>query len=339
MSMKRLGLALSVALVLAFTAAAALGQAEPSTAPAAQPAVEQNSAGKTASDQPAKAEDSTPKLDLTPDAGGNLTQEQMQALFRVVADKDLENDKRQRDYTYTERDEEHKVDGKGNVKSTESETFDVMEINGTQVRRKVAKNDQPLSPKDAAKEEERIQKDLAKRRNESDKDRKKREEEEAKDREEGRKWVREIADAYNFRLVGSEEIDGRDNWVIQGEPRPGFHPTLKYAKYLSSFHGRVWVDKTDLQLAKMDVECLNTVSWGLFIARIHKGSRFMMEQTRVNDEVWLPKHEAIKIDVRVALLKNVNFDGDNTYRDYKKFRTTTKILGYGEVKQTEVQQP
>jgi hypothetical protein len=55
-------------------------------------------------------------LDLNPDANGKLSQAQMQDLFRVVAEKDLENDKRLRDYTYIERDEEHRVDGKGAVK-------------------------------------------------------------------------------------------------------------------------------------------------------------------------------------------------------------------------------
>jgi hypothetical protein len=61
--------------------------------------------------------------------------------------------------------------------------------------------------------------------------------------------------------------------VIDGEPRPGFVPHMKESKFLSKFRGRVWIDKSDLQLAKMDVECLDTVSWGLFLARFHKGSR------------------------------------------------------------------
>jgi hypothetical protein len=274
----------------------------------------------------------TSALDLTADAHGNLSQEQMQQLFRVVADKDIENDKKLRDYTYIERDEEHKLDGKGKLKSTESETFEVIEVYGHQVRRKIAKNDQPLSAKDAAKEEQRIQKMIEKRKNESEAEREKREKQEAKEREEGRKWVREISDAYNFRLVGSEQIDGRDNWVIEGEPRPGFHPHLKYANYLPDFHGRVWIDKKDLQLSKMDVECINSLSWGLVIARLHKGSRFIVEQTRVNDEVWLPKHEAVKLNGRFALLKNFNMDEDDTYRDYKKFRTSAKIVGMQEVK-------
>jgi hypothetical protein len=274
----------------------------------------------------------TPGLDLKPDANGALSQEQMQQLFRIVGAKDVENDKKRHDYTYVERDEEHKIGSKGKVKSTESETFEIMEIYGKQVRRRIAKNDQPLSPKDAAKEEEKIQKILEKRKNEGEADRQKREKQDAKEQEEGRQWVREIADAYNFRLIGSEQIEGRDNWVIAGEPRPGFRPRLKYANYLPDFHGRVWIDKNDLQLTKMDVECINTVSWGLFIARIHKGSRLIVEQTRVNDEVWLPKHEAVKLDVRVALFKNFNVDEDDTYRDYKKFRTSAKIVGIEEVK-------
>ena len=83
----------------------------------------------------------------------------------------------------------------------------------------------------------------------------------------------------------------------------------------------------------MDVECLETVSWGLFLARFHKGSRFVLEQTRVNDEVWLPRQLAVKVDVRLALLKDVNVDIEQTFRDYKKFRSSSKIGSVGEVQE------
>ena len=62
------------------------------------------------------------------------------------------------------------------------------------------------------------------------------------------------------------------------------------------------------------------------VARLHKGSRFIVEQTRINDEVWLPRHEAVKISARVALFKNFNVDEDDTFRDYKKFRATARIV-------------
>lgn len=272
-----------------------------------------------------------PKLDLTPDAHRSLSQQQMQQLFRVVADKDQENDKRQRDYTYVERDVDNHLDGKGKVKSTEIKTYEVMEIYGEQVNRLIEKDDKPLSEKDAAKEEEKIRKITEKRKNESENDQRKREQKEGKDREEGRKFVNEVADAYNFKLVATESVGGRETWVIDAEPRPGFVPHLKESKFLSKLRGRVWVDKQDLQLAKVDVEALDTITFGVFLARLHKGAHFTLEQTRVNDEVWLPLHLMFNIDARVALLKDFRIAGEQTFHDYKKFRTSTKILGYGEV--------
>jgi hypothetical protein len=279
----------------------------------------------------AETPDITSLPDLKPDAHGALSQEQMQRLLRVVADKDIENDKRLRNYTYIERDEEHKLDGKGQVKSTEAKTYEVMELYGEQVQRLTEKDDKPLDAKDAAKEEEKIQKIINKRKDESENERKKREEKEEKGREEDRKFVLEVADAYNFTLVGTELVGGREAWVIDGEPRPGFVPHMKQSKFLAKFRGRVWIDKSDFQLAKMDVECLDTVSWGLFLARIHKGSRFMLEQTRVNEEVWLPRELTVKVDVRLALLKNVNVDLEQSFRDYKKFRATSRVLAVEDV--------
>jgi hypothetical protein len=206
-----------------------------------------------------------------------------------------------------------------------------MELYGEQVERLVAKDDKPLSDKDAKKEEDKIQKLIEKRKNESPEDRKKRGAKEEKDREQGRQFVREVADAYNFHFAGIESLAGRDTYVIDGEPRPGYQPHLKEAKILPKFRFRAWVDKNELQWKKLDIQCIDTVSYGLFLARLHKGSRIIIEQTRINDEVWFPQHVAVNVDFRVALLKNFNIAVDMTYRDYKKFRTDTKIVPIGEV--------
>jgi len=318
--MRRFGPAL---LLLLFVAIPALSQED--SAPEPQPSIKESSIQKPS---PPEVE---PTLELTPDASGALSQKHMEQLFRIVAEKDIQNDNRQRDYTYIERDVENKLDGKGKPKSTETKTYEVLEIYGEQVQRLIEKDDKPLTGKEAAKEEEKIQKIIDKRKNESEHDRKKREEREEKDREDGRKFVREVADAYNFKLVGNEILAGREAWVIEAEPRPGYQPHMKYANYLSKFRGRVWIDKADLQLAKMDLQCLDTLSWGLFLARLHKGSRFMMEQTRVNDEVWLPRHVTFKLDARLALLKGFNMEGEQTYRDYKKFRTSARVVGMHEI--------
>jgi hypothetical protein len=288
------------------------------------------------SDPPAISIPSTPsstRPNVPALAPGVLTQEQIKQLINRVAENDIDNDKRQRNYTYIQRVEEHKLGGKGELKSTETKTREVMMLYGEQVERLVAKNDQPLSEKEKRKEEERIQKIIEKRKNETQEQRQKRLEKEEKDREHDREFVRDVSEAYNFRLAGIDQLDGRDTYVIDADPRPGFEPHHKDARLLPKFRFRVWIDTTELQWAKLDAQCIDTVSWGVFLARLHKGSRVVIENTRVNDEVWLPRHVDVKVDARLALLKNFNEDIDVTYRDYKKFRTDAKIVGVGEVQE------
>ena len=265
---------------------------------------------------------------VTPDLARtlHLSPDQIRDLIREAAERDIENDKKQRDYTYIQREEEHKLDGQGQVKSSESRTYEIMVLYEEPVRKLIARNNQPLSDSDARKEDEKVQKIIEKRKNESESNRRKRVGKQDHDREEARQFVKEIADAYNFRLAGEENLDGRETVVIDAEPRPGYEPHMKNARFLPKFRFRVWLDRAEKQWVKLDIQCVDTVSVGLFLARLHKGSSIQIEQLRVNDEVWLPKHVSLKLDARVALLKGINIAEDVSYRDYKKFRTGTRIV-------------
>jgi hypothetical protein len=271
-----------------------------------------------------------PPIKLQPDPSGAVPQAQFRELLRYAQDREVENEKRLRDYTYVEREEEHKLDGSGTVKKTETRTRDVLQVYGEEVERLIAKDDKPLSDAESKKEEEKIQKVIDKYKNESESSRRKRLEKEEKERQEERKFVLEIADAFTFRLVGSETLDGRNTWVIEGEPRAGYEPKQRSTKILSKFKGRVWIDKTEGQWVRLDITAIDSISVGWFLARIHKGMHIEAEQIKINDEVWLPKHVAVRVDARLALLKSYNEDVDETFRDYKKFRTESKITAVGE---------
>jgi len=278
-------------------------------------------------------------IDLKPDATGVVPPEQIRDLLRRAEEKDLENEKRLRDYTYIEREERHKLNGRGGesgevkpgeAKKIDSRTWEILEIYGEPVARLTAKDDKTLSASEAKKEDDKIQKIIDKRKNESESDRRKRLEKEEKGREEDRKFVLEVADAFNFRLLGSEALDGRDAWVLEGEPRPGYEPKSRDARMLSKFKGRIWIDKTDAQWVKLDITAIDTISYGFVLARVHKGTHILFEQIRVNDEVWLPKQVEIHLDARVALFKAYDEDIELTFHDYRKFRTDTKVTVVGE---------
>ena len=79
---------------------------------------------------------------------------------------------------------------------------------------------------------------------------------------------------------------------------------------------------------------LDVLSFGLGLFRIAPGGAIHFEQTRVNDEVWLPKHFALKMDAKVVLLKTLKMDIDVSFRDYKKFAAGVTIKPLGEIPET-----
>ena len=62
---------------------------------------------------------------------------------------------------------------------------------------------------------------------------------------------------------------------------------------------------------------VDTISFGWFVARLNKGTHVEVEQARVSGDVWLPTQVHVRMQGRVALVQDVNYDVTRTYRDYK----------------------
>ncbi len=122
-----------------------------------------------------------------------------------------------------------------------------------------------------------------------------------------------MADAFDFRLTAEEQWDGYALYVIEATPRPGYLPRSRTAKVLVHLQGKLWVDKQDYHLVKAEVEVVDTISVGLFLVRLAKGSRATFEQARVNEEVWLPRHVWAFVSARVGLLKVLRIEQESSY--------------------------
>jgi hypothetical protein len=247
------------------------------------------------------------------------------AIIEKAVAKDIFNWEAAKDYTFLERMQQDSLDGSGAVKSSKSETHEIMVLYGEPFERTVAKDDKPLSEKEQKKQDEEFDKETRKRANETPEERQKRIQKYEKQRDDERAFVREILDAYDFRLAGTEALNGRPTWVIDGTPHPGFEGKRRESKMLPKIKPRFWIDQQDYSWAKLRAEFTDTVSFGWVVARLHKNSQFEMQQVLVNSEVWMPQRADIKLDARVALLKGVNENIHLTYKDYRKFRTDTKI--------------
>jgi hypothetical protein len=231
-----------------------------------------------------------------------------------------------RNYTCQQREVMKHLGSHGEVKSTEIKTWDITVLYGEPYSRLIQKDDKPLSEKDAQKEEEKLDKFLSKRKNESEEQREKRQAKEKKERDEERAFLRDVVNAYDFRIVGDDTVDGRDTWVIEATPRKDFHPTQPHADILSKLKGKLWIDKQDYNWVRAEAESTDTISFGLFLARVHKGSHFSFEQVRLNNEVWLLRRFYLNASARFLLLKNEALEQEDTFSNYKKFTTGTRIL-------------
>ena len=231
-----------------------------------------------------------------------------------------------RNYTCQQHEVEKHLDSRGAVKSVETKTWDITVLYGEPYSRLIQKNDRPLSEKEEKKEEEKMDKFLAERKNESEEKRAKREAKQKKEREEGRAFLRDVSNAYDFRIAGEEPVDGRPAWILEATPRKDFHPTQPHADILPKLKGRIWIDKKEYYWVKAEAEAIDTISFGWFLARVHKGSHFSFEQTRLNDEVWLLRRFYINASARLMLFKNMGIEQEDIFSKYKKFTTGTKIL-------------
>jgi hypothetical protein len=138
-----------------------------------------------------------------------------------------------------------------------------------------------------------------------------------KEEEETASLVGEIPKAFDFELIGEEIVDGRQAYVLQATPHPGYQAQGKYGKMFSKLEGKLWVDKQDLGWIKADGEVIQPFSIGLFLARVLRGSHITLEQTRVDGGIWMPQHIGIRAAAKIFFFKSLVIDRVQTYSDYR----------------------
>jgi hypothetical protein len=231
-----------------------------------------------------------------------------------------------RNYTFLERSETRELDAAAHVQTRKILLYDVTMLEGSPYRRLVGKDDHGLSPEEERIEQKKLADSIAQRRKETPAERARRIADWERKRQREREPLDEVPDAFNFQIAGEGRIDGRDAWIIEGTPRPGYHARSSLAKLFTKCRGKIWIDKADYQWVKTEAEVTDNISWGLFVARLSKGARLDVQMTRVNDEVWLPKRFEVKCSARVALVKKYNIESDTSFSNYRKFQVESRVV-------------
>jgi hypothetical protein len=246
-------------------------------------------------------------------------------IIRRAVAADERNWKVARNYGFSERVDARRLDSKGRLKSKDVKIYDVMLLEGSPSRRLAGRDDRPLPASDEKKEQKKLARSIADRRKETAVQRALRLAEYESRPEWQREAWHELPEAFDFRLTEEEKWNGNSLYVIEATPRQGYQPRSRTAKVLVQLQGKLWVDKQDYHLVKAEVEVVDTISVGLFLVRLFKGSRAAFEQTRVNDEVWLPQRVQVFASARLGLLKVLHIDQEVTYSNCREFKTDSAI--------------
>ncbi len=254
------------------------------------------------------------------------------ALLKEVGENADEIDRLLEKYTYTETITKREFDSNGRMKIKESETYELTFYKGARIRRLVARNGKPLSPKeeaDAQKDAEKRIREIEKK--EAEKERKEREAaqkknndaggaDEADDERKDRPSIADVLRASRLLNPRRERFRSRDVIVFDFEPMPGYKPQKNYEKFFGKMAGALWIDPGDKQVARVEARLVEAFKiGGGMLASLKEGANFTLEQERVNGEVWLPTRAEINLGLRVLLLKGININQTITYGDYKRF--------------------
>jgi hypothetical protein len=246
-------------------------------------------------------------------------------LLRAVQANEKASEAVAKDYLYRSAWTEQASDGHGGVKKTETEEYDVFWVEGVPVRRMTKKNGKELSAEEQKKESERIDKEVAKAK-----------ESRAKADEKGKETgprgeelvtVSRLMELGSFTNARREQLNGRDVIAVDFAGDPKAKTKSKFEEVIRDMSGTAWMDEQDKVLAKVQGHFINTfkVGGGL-VVNIQKGTNFLIEKRKINDEVWLPETIEGQGSFRFLLFAGFNGTVRVADSDYRKFKATSTIL-------------
>ena len=123
--------------------------------------------------------------------------------------------------------------------------------------------------------------------------------------------------AFIFTYVDQVPRDGRMLAKYRMEPNPKFKSTNRATSIFAKVKGFVWVDEKGSELARVEGEVTDDISFGGFLAKVYKGSHFMQDRYEQAPGLWLPSFTQYDFDGR-KFFSSFSVHEKTFYSAYKK---------------------
>src|ERR1017187_4074520 len=182
-------------------------------------------------------------------------------------------------------------------------------IDGSQYNRWIAVNGHPLSPEQVRVEQRKMEAEIQRRVKHSREQRAKRRARYQKERTQDQAMMKEMAEAFQFKLAGEATVNGRAVYVLDATPKPGYVPKTRDTKVLTGMKGKLYIDKADAQWVKVEAEVIRPVSF-YAVATVSPGTKFELEQAPVGGGFWMPAHFAVRVNSNVLWVARNSSDDE-----------------------------
>jgi len=210
-------------------------------------------------------------------------------------------------YVHLERD----LEGHG------SKTYQILMIEGSPYQKLTAVNGKPLSSGEAQKEEANLRREVASRCGESPSDRQKRIAKYQADQKRDHEMIGELTKAFTFKGAGRQRVNGRQTWLLNATPKPGYQPPNVETKALTGMEGKLWIDTASFEWVRVEAHVVQPVSIEGFLAKVEPGTVFELVRAPVSKGFWAPAHFFDRSKARIVGFIGHSTHDDETYTNYR----------------------
>ena len=215
--------------------------------------------------------------------------------FLAATQKNLASDSYlQREYAYKEQVTDIRMNPFGRMGTGDVNLYEVRSRPGTNRswRRLIARNGVPLTAEQLREQDRKQQEREARRaeelRRETPEERRQRLEEENEGPSHEQDMIKDVLSVFTFTLTGRDTIGGRPAIVVAFTPKPGVEPQTREGRIARHFHGKVWVLESAHQVARVEAEAMDDVSFVAGFVKLYKGFTATATRRQLPDGNWLP---------------------------------------------------
>jgi predicted nuclease with RNAse H fold len=254
------------------------------------------------------------------------------ALLREVGRNQELVEKRVSEYAFMQKETDREISGKGEIKKETTKVYEVFPVaNRAPIMKLISENGVALSAERAVKESKRVEEEFLKAERDREKDehraerrRAERQRKQAAKGEaeaDGDPELSQFLKICEFVSPRRERFRDRNAVVFDFRPRPGFKPGNREESLISKLVGVVWIDPVDKQVMRLEARLADTfkMAGGLLLS-LKPGAGFVMEQTRMEEGVWLPRLAQVNLSVKVLLFGGGDINKTFEWSDYKHFK-------------------